>query len=105
MNEPAGIQTAKFNRIQRPTTDACASVNDVGWIIREFTETDIWTATTYGRNLAVEVLFDPNQVASSAVLVDLGGAVSRVEQSEQCLGFKRHGGLAHGKLRSPSFGF
>lgn len=68
-----------------PTTDACASVNDVDWIIQESTETDIWTATTYGRNPAVEVLFDPNQVASSTVLVDLGGPVSRVEQIEQCL--------------------
>lgn len=68
-----------------PTTDACASVNDVDWIIQESTETDIWTARTYGRNPAVEVLFDPNQVASSTVLVDLGGAVSRVEQTEQCL--------------------
>ena len=68
-----------------PTTDACASVNDVDWIIQESTETDIWTARTYGRNPAVEVLFDPNQVASSTVLVDLGGAASRVEQTEQCL--------------------
>lgn len=68
-----------------PTTDACASVNDVDWIIRESTDNDIWTAVTYGRDPAVEVLFDPNQVASSTVLVDLGGAVARVEQSEQCL--------------------
>lgn len=68
-----------------PTTDACASVNDVDWIIQESTETDIWTAVTYGRNPAVEVLFDPNQVASSTVLVDLGGAVSQVEQTEKCL--------------------
>jgi hypothetical protein len=68
-----------------PTTDACASVNDVDWVIQESTETDVWTARTYGRNPAVEVLFDPNQVASSTVLVDLGGAVSQVEQTEQCL--------------------
>lgn len=71
--------------IPGPTTDACASVNDIDWIIRESTENDIWTATTYGRNPAVEVLFDPNVVASSTVLVDLGGAVSQVEQTEQCL--------------------
>ena len=71
--------------IPAPTTDACASVNDVDWIIKESTETDIWTATTYGRSPAVEVLFDPNVVPSSTVLVDLGGAVSQVEQTEQCL--------------------
>lgn len=71
--------------IPGPTTDACASVNDVDWIIRESTENDIWTATTYGRNPAVEVLFDPNQVASSTVLVELGGPVSQIEQTEECL--------------------
>lgn len=68
-----------------PTTDPCASVNDVDWVIRESTETDVWTAVTYGRNPAVEVLFDPNEVASSTVLVDLGGAVSQIEQTQECL--------------------
>ncbi|WP_299165608.1 DUF3515 domain-containing protein [uncultured Arthrobacter sp.] len=72
-------------QVPGPTTDACASVNDIDWIIQESTESDVWTATTYGRDPAVEVLFDPNQVASSTVLVDLGGAVSQVEQTEQCL--------------------
>lgn len=68
-----------------PTTDPCASVNDVDWVIRESPDTDIWTATTYGRAPAVEVLFNPDEVASSTVLVDLGTSVSRVEQTEQCL--------------------
>ncbi|GAB3532058.1 DUF3515 domain-containing protein [Arthrobacter tecti] len=71
--------------IPGPTTDACASVNDVDWIIAESTESEIWTATTYGRNPAVEVLFNPNEVASSTVLVDLGGPVSQIEQTEECL--------------------
>lgn len=72
-------------QVPGPTTDSCASVNDVDWIIRETEGSDTWIATTYGRNPAVEVLFDPNVVASSTVLVDLGGAVSQVEQSEECL--------------------
>lgn len=69
-----------------PTTDACASVNDIDWIIQESEESEIWTATTYGRNPAVEVLFDPNQVASSTVLVELGGSVARIGQTEECVG-------------------
>lgn len=83
--DPSQIVLRCGVQIPGPTTDACASVNDVDWIIQESTETDIWTATTYGRNPAVEILFDPNQVASSTVLVDLGGAVSQIEQTEQCL--------------------
>lgn len=71
--------------IPGPTTDACASVNDVDWVIRESPDTEVWTATTYGRNPAVEVLFDPNQVPSSTVLVDLSVPVTRIEQTEQCL--------------------
>ncbi|WP_026552356.1 DUF3515 domain-containing protein [Arthrobacter sp. H20] len=66
-----------------PTTDACASVNGVDWIILE--EADVWRATTYGRDPAVEVLFDPNEVPSSTILVDLGSAVSVIAQDSECL--------------------
>ncbi len=67
-----------------PTTDPCVAVNDVDWVLRE--GDPAWTATTYGRDPAVEVLFDPDEVASSTVLVELGGAVSRVEQTRACVG-------------------
>ncbi|TYC99544.1 DUF3515 domain-containing protein [Arthrobacter echini] len=67
-----------------PTTDPCVTVNDVDWVVRE--GDPAWTATTYGRDPAVEVLFDPEQVASSTVLVELGAAVSRVEQTRACVG-------------------
>jgi hypothetical protein len=67
-----------------PTTDPCVTVNDVDWVIRE--GDPAWTATTYGRDPAVEVLFDPEVVASSTVLVELGDAVSRVEQIRACVG-------------------
>ncbi|NOJ60406.1 DUF3515 domain-containing protein [Arthrobacter sp. 260] len=66
-----------------PTTDACASVNGVDWIIQE--EAEVWRATTYGRDPAVEILFDPNEVASSTILVDLGTAVSVIAQDSECL--------------------
>ncbi|MCU1631589.1 MAG: hypothetical protein JWM61_241 [Micrococcaceae bacterium] len=67
-----------------PTTDPCVTVNDVDWVVRE--GDPAWTATTYGRDPAVEVLFDPDEVASSTVLVELGDAVSRVEQTRACVG-------------------
>lgn len=67
-----------------PTTDPCVTVNDVDWVLRE--GEPAWTATTYGRDPAVEVLFDPDEVASSTVLVELGGAVSRVGQERACVG-------------------
>lgn len=67
-----------------PTTDPCVTVNDVDWVLRE--GDPAWTATTYGRDPAVEVLFDPEEVASSTVLVELGDAVSRIEQTRACVG-------------------
>lgn len=70
--------------IPGPTTDPCVSVDDVDWVVRE--GDPAWTATTYGRDPAVEVLFDPDEVASSTVLVELGNAVSRVPQTEECVG-------------------
>ncbi|MGW9405392.1 DUF3515 domain-containing protein [Arthrobacter sp. NPDC055585] len=66
-----------------PTTDACATVNGVDWVLRE--EGSMWTATTYGRDPAVEVIFDTEQVASSTVLVELENAVARIEQTRECL--------------------
>jgi hypothetical protein len=66
-----------------PTTDACVSVNDIDWVLRE--GDGAWTATTYGRDPAVEVLFDPEQVASSTVLVQLGDPVSKIAQTRKCL--------------------
>ena len=66
-----------------PTTDPCAEVNGVDWVLREGDGT--WTATTYGREPAVEVVFNPNEVASSTVLVQLQNAVSKIEQTSQCL--------------------
>ena len=66
-----------------PTTEPCASVNGVDWLLREEGET--WRATTYGREPAVEVVFNPNEVASSTLLVELAGPVSRIEPTRECL--------------------
>lgn len=65
-----------------PTTDACVGVNGVDWVVKQG---DVaWTLTTYGRSPATEVLFDPDAIASSTVLVDLANAVSRVPATRHC---------------------
>lgn len=69
-----------------PTTDACSSVNGVDWLIRQDEEDgSTWTATTYGRDPAVEVVFDSTAVASSTLLVELGSAVERIPAERRCL--------------------
>lgn len=69
-----------------PTTDACSSVNDVDWLIRQEEEAGgTWTATTYGRDPAIEVVFDSTAVPSSTLLVELGSAVEQIPAERQCL--------------------
>ena len=69
-----------------PTIHPCASVNGVDWLIRQDEdEEQTWTATTYGRDPAVEVVFDSTAVASSTLLVDMAPAVERIPAERQCL--------------------
>lgn len=68
-----------------PTTDPCSSVNDVDWLIREDEDGSTWTATTFGRDPAVEVVFDSAAVASSTLLVELGSAVEQIPAERRCL--------------------
>ncbi|MCC9196194.1 DUF3515 domain-containing protein [Arthrobacter sp. zg-Y820] len=66
-----------------PTTEQCATVNSIDWILQEDETT--WTATTYGREPAVEVIFNPEEVSSSTLLVQLENAVSRIEPTRACV--------------------
>ena len=69
-----------------PTTDVCSSVNDVDWLVRQDEEDgSLWTATTFGRDPAVEVVFDGTAVPSSTLLVELGSAVERIPAGRRCL--------------------
>lgn len=68
-----------------PTTDMCSRVNGVDWIIRETDDPNQWQATTYGRNPAFEVTFDTTVMPSSTALIDLGSAVTTVDQDRECL--------------------
>lgn len=67
-----------------PTTDRCVTVNDVDWVIRE--GDPAWTLTTYGREPATEVLFDPNTISSATVLADLSAAAAKIPATRNCVG-------------------
>lgn len=81
--EPAKIILRCGVPVPGPTTDQCATVNGVDWILREDETT--WTATTYGREPAVEVLFNPEEVSSSTLLVQLENSVTRIEPTRECI--------------------
>lgn len=66
-----------------PTTEQCATVNSIDWILQEDETT--WTATTYGRDPAVEVIFNPEEVSSSTLLVQLENSVGRIEPTRACV--------------------
>ena len=68
--------------IPGPTTDECVGANGVDWVVRE--EGTNWRITTYGRDPAMEVLFDGERVASSSVMVDIGNAAARIEAEGGC---------------------
>ncbi|WP_199425118.1 DUF3515 family protein [Actinotalea solisilvae] len=78
-----------------PTTDPCVDADDgttqVDWVAvagpEDATGAAPWTFVTYGRDPAVEVRV-PAEVTSSrstSFLLDLGAAVSLVEQTRECL--------------------
>lgn len=65
-----------------PTTDECVGANGVDWVARE--EGTNWRITTYGREPAMEVLFDGERVSSSSVMVDVGNAARRIPAEGGC---------------------
>lgn len=67
-----------------PTTDRCVTVNDVDWVIKE--GDPAWTLTTYGREPATEVLFDPDVISSATVLADLSTAAAKIPATRNCIG-------------------
>lgn len=70
-----------------PTTTQCVGVDGVDWLLTQDPKnTQTWTATTYGRDPATEILFNQNDVASSTVLVQLAAAAAKIPQTRKCLG-------------------
>lgn len=80
--EPAAVILRCGVEVPGPTTDHCVEANGVDWVVRE--EGENWRITTYGRDPAVEVLFDDTRAGSSSVMVDLGPAMERIEQTRFC---------------------
>lgn len=78
-----------------PTTDPCVDADDgttqVDWVAvagpEDATGAAPWTFVTYGRDPAVEVRVPAEVTAtrSTSFLLDLGAAVSLVEQTRECL--------------------
>lgn len=77
-----------------PTTDPCVTADDgdnaVDWVAVAGPEVDgseSWTFTTYGRSPAIEVVVPASVTAehSTSFLIDLGPAISRVEQTRFCM--------------------
>ena len=78
-----------------PTTDQCVTASDettsVDWIAvsgpADENGAADWTFTTYGRSPAVEVLVPASVTStrSTSFLLELGPAVSQVEQTRRCL--------------------
>lgn len=78
-----------------PTTDPCVVADDgttsIDWVAvagpADADGSAAWTFTTYGRSPAVEVRVPASVTAtrSTSFLLELGEAVSRVEQTRACL--------------------
>lgn len=66
-----------------PQPEHCVTAEGVDWLAVE-DEDNSWTLTSYGREPAVEVLLEVDEVASSTVMVSLASAVERVDQTREC---------------------
>lgn len=80
--DPSAVILRCGVNVPGPTTDRCVGVNGVDWVIKE--GNPVWTLTTFGRNPATEILFDPNKVASSTVLADLANSAGKIPQTAKC---------------------
>ncbi|KRC63073.1 hypothetical protein ASE14_04635 [Agromyces sp. Root81] len=81
--EPASVVLRCGAEPPGPTTDRCASVNGVDWIVDESQKPN-YLFTTYGRTPAVEVLVDNDVVSGTTVLADLSLAVSAIPAEGGC---------------------
>lgn len=80
--DPAAVVLRCGVPVPGPTTEHCVTANGVDWITEE--EGENWRLTTYGRDPAVEVLFDATRAPSSSVMVDLSGTASQIPSEREC---------------------
>jgi hypothetical protein len=68
-----------------PTTLPCLSINGIDWV-EDDSNAPNYRFVTYGRIPATEVIIDSNVVSGTSTLVDLTSAISRIPQTNKCLG-------------------
>ncbi|GAA1147669.1 DUF3515 domain-containing protein [Nesterenkonia lutea] len=66
-----------------PSTEHCVGAEGVDWLAVE-EDDQTWRLVSYGRDPAVEVLLNLDQVASSTAMLSMSTAVQRVEQTRSC---------------------
>lgn len=66
-----------------PSPEHCVTADGVDWLAVEEEGSD-WRLVSYGREPAVEVLLDVDEIPSSTVMLALAAAVERVEQTRGC---------------------
>lgn len=90
-----GDPTAVFLRcgvaVPEPTASLpCGTIDDVDWLVDD-TDAPNYVFTTYGRDPAVEVVLDYDQVSSAEALRDLAGAVGVIPADRQCIAVEDFG--------------
>ncbi|MCH8559456.1 DUF3515 domain-containing protein [Nesterenkonia sp. LB17] len=66
-----------------PSAEHCVGADGVDWLALEEDE-QTWRLVTYGRDPAVEVLLNLDEVGSSTAMLGLAPAVQQVEQTRAC---------------------
>jgi hypothetical protein len=70
---------------QGPTTLPCVNINGVDWV-EDVSDAPNYRFVTYGRVPTTEVIIDYDVVSGTSTLVDLGPAISKIPQTNKCLG-------------------
>jgi hypothetical protein len=70
---------------QGPTTEPCISINGIDWV-EDDSQAPSYRYVTYGRVPTTEVIIDSEAVSGTSTLVDLGPAISKIPQTNKCLG-------------------
>ena len=67
-----------------PSPEHCVAADGVDWLALEQEGSATWQLVSYGREPAVEVLLDNDEVPSSTVMLAMAGAVESIEPTRQC---------------------
>ncbi|MBF4633465.1 DUF3515 family protein [Agreia pratensis] len=70
---------------QGPTTLPCITINGIDWV-EDDSNKPSYRYVTYGRVPTTEVIIDSSVVSGTSTLVDLGPVISKIPQTNKCLG-------------------